>query len=308
MTTSQSPRAPIQEFPGRRRTTSARRVFVALALTLSFVLVLVLTPDATRVQAIGVFDGLRAPGEAAFIAGHRGDRSSAPENTLPALQRALDGPMTFVETDVRISADGVPVLMHDFRVDRTTDGQGRVRTLTLRQLRKLDAGSWFSSQFAGTRIPTLDSFLALLQRTRKKALLELKGYWSTGEARGAVDIIRHHGVQDRVIIASFDTGTLRSVADVDTSLPRVVITPALPSDPVAFATLHGAIAIVTSHASVEANPGEVKRMHRAGLGLVLYTLNSTKRWRAAMDLGVDGIITDKPAKLDSWLARVAPAV
>jgi hypothetical protein len=72
MTTSQSPRAPIQEFPGRRRTTSARRVFVALALTLSFVLVLVLTPDATRVQAIGVFDGLRAPGEAAFIAGHRG--------------------------------------------------------------------------------------------------------------------------------------------------------------------------------------------------------------------------------------------
>jgi glycerophosphoryl diester phosphodiesterase len=306
MATSQPAKRPIRSLLNRR-TTSARRSLIVLAITLSFVLVLVLTPDATRVQAIGVFDGLRAPGEAAFTASHRGDRSAAPENTIPALKRALDGPTAFVETDVRLSADGVPVLIHDFRVDRTTDGQGRVRTLTLHQLQKLDAGSWYSPKFAGTRIPTLESFLALVRDTRKKVLLELKGFWSGSEARLVTDLIRNHGVQDRVIIASFDTTTLQNVAEADSGLPRVVITPALPQDPVGFATLYGVIAIVTSHASVEADPGAVDRMHRAGLGLVLYTLNSTKRWRAAMNLGVDGIITDKPSQLDTWLTRAAPA-
>ena len=306
MATSQLPKRPFQP-PRIRRVASVRRSLIILVLTLSFVLVLVLTPEATRVQAIGVFDGLRAPGEAAFTASHRGDRSAAPENTIPALKKALDGPTAFVETDVRLSADGVPVLIHDYRVDRTTDGQGRVRTLTLRQLQKLDAGSWYSQEFAGTRIPTLESFLALVRDSRKKVLLELKGFWSSSEARIVTDLIRRHGVQDRIIVASFDTTTLHNVAGADASLPRVVITPALPPDPVGFATLYGVIAIVTSHASVEADPGAVDRMHRAGLGVVLYTLNSTKRWRAAMNLGVDGIITDKPGKLDSWLARVAPA-
>src|SRR5690606_26173734 len=134
------------------------RVLLASAITLSFVLVFVLGPSANKSHATSMFGSLREPGDPALIAGHRGDRSAAPENTLPALQGALDGTMVYVETDIRLSADGVPVLIHDATVDRTTDGSGKVSDLSLAELQKLDAGSWHSKAFAGLRIPTLESF------------------------------------------------------------------------------------------------------------------------------------------------------
>lgn len=155
-----------------------------------FAAALILTPGPSQVQASSLFGGLRAPGEPAFIAGHRGDRAAAPENTMPALQAALDGPTGFVETDIQLSADGVPVLMHDTFVNRTTNGSGRVGALTFAQLQKLDAGAWFSPEFVGTRIPTLEALLSALQATeqrevQKKALLELKGYWTAPRRRSS---------------------------------------------------------------------------------------------------------------------------
>jgi glycerophosphoryl diester phosphodiesterase len=80
----------------------------------------------------------------------------------------------------------------------------------------------------------------------------------------------------------------------------------LPADPVRLAQFYGAIAILTSPESLEENPRAVDLMHAAGLGILLYTLNSEKRWSAALALGVDGIVTDKPSSLDRWLAETAP--
>ena len=131
----------------------------SVALVLALVLVIILDPGRSAVQASGVFGGLRAAGEPAFIVGHRGDRAGAPENTLPALKAALDSSMDFVETDLQLSADGGPVLIHDLTVDRTTDGFGAVADHTLAQLRALDAGSWYSTDFADARIPTFAVFL-----------------------------------------------------------------------------------------------------------------------------------------------------
>lgn len=284
-----------------------RRGTIAGLLVFGFAAALILTPGPSQVQASGLFGGLRAPGEPSFIAGHRGDRATAPENTMPALQAALDGPMGFVETDIRLSADGVPVLIHDAFVDRTTNGSGRVDELTFRQLQKLDAGAWFSPEFAGTRIPALEALLSALQTTeqkgiKKKALLELKGYWTVPEVTIVLDLVARYGVGHQVILSSFDTSTLQHVEEVDASVPRAIITSSLPQDPVGFAKLYGAIAIITSRASVLADPWSVDRLHRAGLGIVLYTLNTKNRWKEAMDLGVDGIITDRPNRLDHWFA------
>ena len=111
-----------------------RRGLVSAAVTVALMAVFLLVPAATQVYASNMMGTLRSPGEPAFVAGHRGDRASAPENTLPAFEAALDGPLEFVETDVQLTADGVPVLLHDETVDRTTDGTGAVADLTLAQL------------------------------------------------------------------------------------------------------------------------------------------------------------------------------
>src|SRR5687767_1571186 len=106
------------------------RALAAAAATIALVLVVLVSPDAARVQAADVFEFLRAPGEAAFIASHRGDQDGAPENTLPAFELALASGAEFIETDLQLTADGVPVLLHDWTVDRTADGSGPVWNLT----------------------------------------------------------------------------------------------------------------------------------------------------------------------------------
>ncbi|MBX3091944.1 MAG: hypothetical protein KF801_05475 [Cryobacterium sp.] len=285
---------------------TARRAVLVSALLVGLAGGMGLGQAAGPVAASGLFGGLREPGQAGFIAGHRGDRSVAPENTMPALQAALDGPMGFVETDIQLSKDGVPVLMHDAFLDRTTNGTGRVSDFTVKQLQKLDAGAWFSPEFVRTRIPTLETLLVALKAKSdsgepKKALLELKGFWTTDEVRIVTDLIGVAGVGSLVILSSFDTSTIDHVTQVDSSLPVAIITSSLPRDPVAFARLYGAVALITNQSAVEQDQWVVDRMHRAGLGLVLYTLNSKAAWKSALALGVDGIITDRPNRLDHWL-------
>ncbi len=285
-----------------------RRGIIAGVLLIGFVGGMVLGSGVPKVEASSTFGGLRGPGDAAFVAGHRGDRSTAPENTMPAFRAALNSSMDFVETDIQLTKDKVPVLMHDTFVNRTTNGEGRVRDFTFAQLQKLDAGSWYSPSFAATRVPTLEALLSALQAKKeegkpKKALLELKGFWNVDDVKIVTDLIESYGVQGLVIMSSFDTSTIDHVSMADNTLPRAIITHTLPKDPVAFADLYGAVALIVNQSAVEKDPWSVDRMHRAGLGIILYTLNSKNAWKNALSLGVDGIITDKPAHLDRWLAH-----
>jgi glycerophosphoryl diester phosphodiesterase len=282
------------------------RSLIAVIATLLLVLAIILSPQVSRVYAANVFGALRTPGDPAFIAGHRGDRSTAPENTLASLQAALDSTLDFAETDVQLTADGVPVLLHDPTVDRTTDGTGLVRDFTLEQLRTLDAGSWYSAEFVGTRVPTLEEFLVIFAGSNKKLLIELKDFWSQAEVGIVTNLIYSAGVQDRVTFTTKDFTTLRNIEAVAPGFPRAIIMRLLPADPVGLAQFYGAIAILTSPESLEKNPRAVDLMHAAGLGVLLYTLNSEERWSAALAFGVDGIVTDKPSSLDKWLAETAP--
>lgn len=292
--------------PGALRSAPTLRLILASALTLSFILVLVLGPSANKSHATSMFGTLRKPGDPALIAGHRGDRSAAPENTIPALQGALDGTMVYVETDIRLTADGVPVLIHDSTVDRTTNGSGAVSGMTLAELEQLDAGSWYAKAFAGLRIPTLDSFLGLLAASDKKALLELKGEWSEDALANVNALIETHRLGSRVVLASFNVDTLAGLRNAAPELPRLVIIRDLPEDTVALILEFGAIGVVTSPPAVEQDPAVVDRIHEAGFGILLYTLNKKQSWQSALALGVDGIITDKPSALDAWLAATTP--
>ena len=284
---------------------TAPRSMIASVATLALVTVIAVSPSAGGVRVSALFDSLTAPGETGFVAGHRGDKDEAPENTLPAFQLAVDSSVPFVETDLQLTSDGVPILMHDWTVERTTDGTGPVWNLSYAQLSRLDAGSWFSPEFAETRVPTLEQLLSLLQPTTTTAILELKGAWNQAQVRNISDLLYAYGARDRVIIASFDVLTLRAMQLVAPEVARVVIAREVVGDPAVLAEAVGAIAIVTSVNFIRRDPDAVQRIHDAGLGVLLYTLNNTDAWADAVALGVDILITDKPVKLDSWLARGA---
>ena len=279
----------------------------AAAVTAAAVLVLALEPQAVSAYSPSVLS-LRQPGDAVFVAGHRGDQEAAPENTIPAFQAAFDAGVDFVETDVQLTADGFAVLMHDETVDRTTDGSGAVRDLTFAELRMLDAGSWFSDEFAGTRVPELAEFLDLLvAHPGARALVELKDYWTADEVRGILDDIYVRGVQGRILLAGFHLGTILNLAETAPAIPRVIARRDLPGDPVGLATFYGAAAIMTSPETIENSPDAVAGLHEAGVAVMVYTLNSEQGWRVAASAGVDGIVTDSPGALGAWIAGPAPS-
>jgi glycerophosphoryl diester phosphodiesterase len=283
------------------------RVSAAALVTIASVAVLVLAPGATRAYAANLMGPLRAPGEAAFIAAHRGDRATAPENTVPAFEAAVLSGSGFIEVDVQLTADGYPVLIHDRTVDRTTTGTGAVADLTLAEIRSLDAGSWYAPAFTGVQVPMWGEFLDILVGANDvTALVELKHAWSPDDIETLMGGIYFRGLQDRIVFASFSSTTVRALHDAAPLIPRVLIRRVLPLDPVAVAQRYDVIAIMTRSSALEARPDTIEQMHAAGLGVLLYTLNSEERWGEALAYGVDGIVTDMPSALDAWIAQTAP--
>ena len=288
--------------PPRR---AVRILLATVAVTATASALLIAAPPTTA-SAVDVFGALRVPGEAAFIVGHRGDRADAPENTMTSLELAMDE-LDFVETDVQLSRDGVPVLFHDATLERVTGKRNSVGELDLAELRRLDVGSWYGDEYAGERIPTLDDFFtALSSRDTARALVELKADWTVEEVRTVIDLVERHGLRSRVVLQSFSLETLFAVQRVSPSTPRIMLIRELPVEPVALAERLGVIGFGTTAASVTAVPGALEALHEAGVAVLCYTLNTHDHWQEVSALGVDGIITDQPSELDEWLAVTAP--
>jgi glycerophosphoryl diester phosphodiesterase len=282
------------------------RVTCALVGTVAMAAVLLVATTPTTASAVDVFGALLLPGDAAFIVGHRGDRAEAPENTMPSLELAMDD-LAFVETDVQLTRDGVPVLSHDTTLERVTGDPHNVGELDLEQLRRLDVGAWYGDDYAGERMPTLDEFLtALATRDGARALVELKADWRADDVRTVVGLIERHGLRGRVVLQSFSLETLFALQRVSPTTPRIMLIRELPADPVPLAERLGLIGFGTTAASVTAVPGALDALHEAGVAVLCYTLNTHERWQEVSALGVDGIITDQPSDLDEWLAVTAP--
>jgi glycerophosphoryl diester phosphodiesterase len=282
------------------------RILLATIGMLATATLLLIATTPTTASAVDVFGALRVPGEPAFIVGHRGDRAEAPENTMPSLELAMDD-LDFVETDVRLSRDGVPVLFHDVTLERVTGDGRQASDLDLAELRRLDVGGWYGRQYLGEQMPTLDEFLAALaRRETARALVELKADWRVDQVRTVVDLIERHGLRGRVVLQSFSIETLLAAQRVSPTTPRIMLIRELPAQPVALAERLGVIGFGTTAASVTAVPGALHALHDAGIAVLCYTLNTQDHWQAVSALGVDGIITDQPSELDEWLAVTAP--
>ncbi|WP_158603923.1 glycerophosphodiester phosphodiesterase [Cryobacterium tepidiphilum] len=237
---------------------------------------------------------LRPPGESTVVVAHRGGLPG-PENTLPAFEQALLTRAAFVETDVRLTRDQVPVLIHDATLDRTTDGHGPVAEHTFSELRTLDAGAWHDPRYAGSRIPTLDELLALLAPTDMNALLELKGTWSIEQASLLVDLVHHHGLTDQVVLQSFDAATLHALAQCAPHLPRFLLAEELDGDPVEAVRASGCVGFGTTPELLAAHPQALAALHEADFVVFCFTVNSREVADLLRAAGVDGIITDTPA-------------
>ncbi|MET0734348.1 MAG: glycerophosphodiester phosphodiesterase family protein [Microbacterium sp.] len=280
-------------------------LIVVSVLAIASVLIALVGATPARVGATELLGDVRAPGEAAFIASHRGGGQSAPENTLPAISAALAAGFDYVEVDVALTADRHPVLMHDPTLERTTDGRGPVSARTLEEVRSLDAGSWFDPQYAGTRVPTLAEFLDLLATSPQRAIVEFKGEWDAAAVQTAIAEVSARDLDRRVAIASFDTRTLALVEAASEVVPRLLILKHLPEDVVAAVAEAGVRGVIADRKAIEERPDVVDELHGASVRVIVYTLNKDAQWHEMTALGVDGIVTDDPGTLSEWQQIVA---
>ena len=279
-------------------------LIVCVLATLSLIIAF-LGATPARVSATELLGATRAAGDEAFIASHRGGGATAPENTLPAISAALAAGFDYVEVDVALTADRQPVLMHDATVDRTTDGHGKLSSLTLAQVEALDAGSWFDPEYAGTQVPTFAAFLDVLAASGHRALVEFKGEWDAEAVAAAVAEVTSRNLERRVAVSSFDARTLGMAGSASSVLPRLFILRHLPPDVVRAATEAGVRGLIVDRGAVLERPDVVEELHAAGIRIVVYTLNSDTQWDEVTALGVDGIVTDDPATLSVWQKGVA---
>lgn len=151
-----------------------------------------------------------------IVAAHRGTPSLAPENTMAGYHLSYELGADLIETDVQKTKDGEIIIMHDYTVDRTTDGTGNVKDLTLEDIQKLDAGSYFGEEFAGEKVPTFREFLQAFKGKEVILLVELK---ADGLAEETIQIIEEEGMADQVVLQSFHLNSVKKSVEAAPHLP-----------------------------------------------------------------------------------------
>jgi len=234
---------------------------------------------------------------------HRGGSHLAPENTLAAFKNAVALSADYLELDIILSSDDSMMIIHDFDVDRTTNGTGFVSYLTYEQLRALDAGSKFSPAFAGEKIPTFSEVLEIAKNSPNNigVVAEIKTNDPTAVAK-TVAMIQKYEMQSRVIVSSFDISKLSSVKALDSTI-RVQL----------FASVHEGIIDQMKGINGEwvgsniASQSLVDYAHSKGISFNIWTINGADQMILYTDMGVDAITTDDPKTLKALSDTTAPS-
>lgn len=236
---------------------------------------------------------------------HRGLSGLAPENTLAALEGAIQCGAHRVEFDVQLTRDGVAVVFHDDTLERTTSGKGRVGDTSYEEIRKLDAGSWLHPRFKKERVPTLDMVLDLC-RGKIPVNVEIKaenppssrGGIEKGIEKNVVDALHRHHSVDSATVSSFEAPALERVRLLDPQIRRETLynnprRPPLPED-LRLSRESGARAFNVSVEELMAREELVEEAHSLGLGLKVYTVDDPRRFLKLLGLRVDGVFTNRP--------------
>ncbi len=225
---------------------------------------------------------------------HRGAGKLAPENTLAAFRAGAGYGYRAFECDVKLSADGVPFLLHDDTLQRTTPARGVAGARPWTELSRLDAGGWHSRSFAGEPIPSLESVAAFVRRNGHALNIEIKPTPRLEAETGRV-VAREterlwRGCAVPPLMSSFEAPSLAAAKDAVPALPRALLLDQLAQGWFELALELDCAAVVTAYPLMDA--GVIARLHDAGLRALCYTVNDPAEGQRLLALGIDGIITD----------------
>ncbi len=240
------------------------------------------------------------------VIGHRGACGLAPENTVASFRKAAELGVRWVEFDVHLSADGIPVVIHDDTVNRTTSGRGKVAKLSLADLQALDAGTWFGRRFEGERVPTLETIVALLGKLGLGAVVEIKPSpgtaVETAEATVGLLLQRWPDHLPPPMVSSFEIPALERAHEVAPGIARALLVGRVREGWQREIDRLGCSAL---HADQEKlNAKTVAAVTRAGLPLFAYTVNEVERAADLFSWGVAAVFSDRPDLIEP-VARAA---
>lgn len=237
------------------------------------------------------------------VISHRGANFFAPQNTLPAFEKALEIGVDGFETDVHLTKDGIPVLCHNYTINATSNKRGNITDYTYAELQRFDFGRYFSPVYEHTKIPTVDDFLKLVASSDIEILnIELKSPKEKTAAElvaKTVDLVKKYALEEKLIISSFDPELLieakRYSSGCRTGLlysPNHRIAWTISKDPVAYAKNIGADALHPHELYVTKK--YVEKAHSGGLIVNPWTVDAPKNIEKMLNCNVDGIITNHP--------------
>jgi len=229
------------------------------------------------------------------IVAHRGGGLLAPENTLAAIRLARNLGFIAVEFDVKLTGDGVPILMHDDTLERTTDGSGAVTEKSYQEIAKLDAGSWFGNEFVAEPVPSFAVASALCREAGVWANIEIKPSpgqeRETGEAVARMAKLLWSGAQPPPLLSSFSALALEAAAVEAPELPRALLVVETSPNWLAQMDRLQCVALHINHRHLDA--ALVRAVHDSGRGVLAYTVNDSETALDLLEWGVDALVTDQ---------------
>ncbi len=243
------------------------------------------------------------------IIAHRGSCACYPENTLASFEGAILMDADMVELDVQLTKDSEVVVFHDEKISRCTNGKGRIADHTLAQLKGLDAGSWFDKRFQGARIPTLTEVLNLC-RNKIAVNIEIKTEAVTDAITGGIEerswkIAQQSGMREHIVFSSFDPRAIKHLKEIDSGAAVAVLFEkghygsALPSD-----IIESLRADAFNCSQSELSAKWLTNLKLNNVPVNIYTVNDEKNMRRLIEMGVNGIFTNKPDILKKVVAAL----
>jgi len=239
-----------------------------------------------------------------LIFAHRGYRAKYPENTLVSFRASLDAGVQMIELDVMLSKDRKMVVIHDATLERTTNGSGPVNGYTIKELKALDAGSWFQPRFAGEQIPTLEE---VLDNVSRRAMINIEIKTSAFEADHPVDsiesqvveLVARNNLQTSVLISSFEWKILDYIGTMKEA-PNIALLSRHPADGDNVERCARLKAFSWHPNCGELHHEQVKKMHEAGICVFPYNVDSQKEYQRMIQIDVDGVITSDPVTVPKF--------
>ncbi|SHJ84479.1 glycerophosphoryl diester phosphodiesterase [Anaerobranca californiensis DSM 14826] len=231
------------------------------------------------------------------IIAHRGASAIAPENTMPAFKKAIEMGCKGIETDVHMTKDGVLVLCHDEKVDRTTDGKGFIKDYTLKELKKLDAGVKFSHEFAGVHIPTLEELLIYLFDKDIYLNIEIKlgGFYYPDIEAKVLELLYKYNYVEKTIISSFNHYSLVEVRKLDSDVKTAILYMEGLYKPWEYAKTVGANMLHPCFEGVNREIIQEAKINK--MPITVFTVDERKEIERFISYGVYGIITNYPDRV-----------